>query len=118
MEPFTFSARSAVLAAMVWAAENPDVLVATIDAPSEASTAANVAQLTFAEQEGSYLVGAAAALMSKTDHIGFVGGVQTPLLGFLHENFTRNHFFLQLALHFRGHRPTGAGHLLRQRVHT
>ncbi|HRC40268.1 MAG TPA: BMP family ABC transporter substrate-binding protein, partial [Tetrasphaera sp.] len=47
---------------------------------SEASTAANVAQLTFAEQEGSYLVGAAAALMSKTDHIGFVGGVQTPLI--------------------------------------
>lgn len=62
------------------AAENPDVHFAIIDDASEASTAANVAQLTFAEQEGSYLVGAAAALMSKTDHIGFVGGVQTPLI--------------------------------------
>jgi basic membrane protein A len=39
-----------------------------------------VAQLTFAENEGSFLVGAAAALKSKTGHIGFVGGVQVPLI--------------------------------------
>jgi basic membrane protein A and related proteins len=40
----------------------------------------NVASLLFAENEGSYLVGAAAALKSKTGHIGFVGGVDTPLI--------------------------------------
>ncbi len=36
--------------------------------------------LTFAEEQGSYLVGAAAALKSKTGKIGFVGGVNTPLI--------------------------------------
>jgi basic membrane protein A len=40
----------------------------------------NVTSLTFAEEQGSYLVGAAAALKSKTNHIGFVGGVDTPLI--------------------------------------
>ncbi len=42
--------------------------------------AANVTDLLFAEQEGSYLVGAAAAKKSKTGKIGFVGGVETPLI--------------------------------------
>jgi basic membrane protein A len=41
---------------------------------------ANVTDLLFAEQEGSYLVGAAAAKKSKTGNIGFVGGVTTPLI--------------------------------------
>jgi basic membrane protein A len=40
----------------------------------------NVADLLFAEQEGSYLVGAAAAKKSKTGNIGYIGGVETPLL--------------------------------------
>jgi basic membrane protein A and related proteins len=40
----------------------------------------NVTDLLFAEQEGSYLVGAAAAKKSKTGDIGFIGGVQTPLI--------------------------------------
>lgn len=40
----------------------------------------NVADLVFAEEQGSYLVGAAAALKSKSGNIGFVGGVQTPLI--------------------------------------
>ncbi|MCO5969358.1 BMP family lipoprotein [Actinoallomurus soli] len=40
----------------------------------------NVADLLFAENEGSYLVGAAAAKKSKTGHIGFIGGVATPLI--------------------------------------
>ena len=30
----------------------------------------------FAEEQGSFLVGAAAALKSKTGHIGFIGGVK------------------------------------------
>ncbi|WP_246004817.1 BMP family lipoprotein [Nocardioides marmorisolisilvae] len=41
---------------------------------------ANVAYLGFAENEGSYLVGAAAALKSKTGQIGFVGGVHNDLI--------------------------------------
>ena len=40
----------------------------------------NVKALVFAEEQGSYLVGAAAALKSKTGDVGFVGGVETPLL--------------------------------------
>jgi basic membrane protein A and related proteins len=40
----------------------------------------NVTPLLFAEQEGSFLVGAAAALKTKACHIGFIGGVQTPLI--------------------------------------
>jgi basic membrane protein A len=40
----------------------------------------NVASLTFAANQGSYLVGAAAALKSKTGSVGFIGGVNVPLL--------------------------------------
>jgi basic membrane protein A len=42
--------------------------------------APNVASLVFAEHEGSYVVGAAAALKSKKNSVGFVGGVQVPLI--------------------------------------
>jgi basic membrane protein A len=34
----------------------------------------------FAEEQGSFLVGAAAALKTENDHIGFIGGVETPLI--------------------------------------
>jgi basic membrane protein A len=40
----------------------------------------NVAALLFAEHEGSFLVGAAAALKSKSGKIGFVGGMKIPLI--------------------------------------
>ncbi len=40
----------------------------------------NIANLVFAEEQGSFLVGAAAALKTKTDHIGFIGGVEVPLI--------------------------------------
>ncbi len=53
---------------------NPDVKFAIIDDASADSAGANVAQLTFAEEQGSFLVGAAAALKSKTNQVGFVGG--------------------------------------------
>ena len=62
------------------AKENPDVHFAIIDDASDASKGDNVAQLTFAENEGSFLVGAAAALKSKAGHVGFVGGVNVPLI--------------------------------------
>lgn len=40
----------------------------------------NVAYLGFAEQEGSFLVGVAAALKTEADHVGFVGGVNSDLI--------------------------------------
>jgi basic membrane protein A len=40
----------------------------------------NVAYLGFAENEGSFLVGVAAALKTEADHIGFVGGVHNDLI--------------------------------------
>ncbi len=60
------------------AEEYKDVHFAIID--SSTVKADNVANLVFAEEEGSFLVGAAAALKSKTDNVGFVGGVETPLI--------------------------------------
>jgi len=61
------------------AAEYPDIHFAIIDDASLVDVP-NVASLTFAEHEGSFLVGAAAALKSEAGHIGFVGGVQVPLI--------------------------------------
>lgn len=40
----------------------------------------NVESITFAEHEGSFLVGALAALKSETDKVGFVGGVDVGLI--------------------------------------
>jgi basic membrane protein A len=40
----------------------------------------NVQSITFKEHEGSYLVGLLAALASKTDKVGFVGGMDIPLI--------------------------------------
>jgi basic membrane protein A len=68
------------------AAEYPDLSFAIIDdtascEPFDGSDPiANVACLVFAEEQGSFLVGAAAALKSEAGHIGFVGGVQVPLI--------------------------------------
>jgi len=47
--------------------------VGWLDAP-------NLRQYVFKEHEGSYLVGVAAALASKTDKVGFVGGMDIPLI--------------------------------------
>jgi basic membrane protein A and related proteins len=62
------------------AKDNPDVHFAIVDDASPDSKGANIDQITFAENEGSFLVGAAAALKSKAGHIGFVGGVNVPLI--------------------------------------
>jgi basic membrane protein A and related proteins len=60
------------------AADFPDVHFAIVDDSS--IQAPNVADLVFAENEGSFLVGAAAALKTKSNHVGFVGGVNVPLI--------------------------------------
>ena len=62
------------------AKENPDVSFAIVDDASADSKGANVAQLVFAENEGSFLVGAAAAMKSKSGKVGFIGGTDVPLI--------------------------------------
>ncbi|WP_193605205.1 BMP family lipoprotein [Nocardioides dongkuii] len=59
--------------------EYPDVHFAIIDDSSLADSE-NVASLVFAEEQGSFLAGAAAAMKSETGNVGFVGGVETPLI--------------------------------------
>ncbi|MFF1921028.1 BMP family protein [Streptomyces sp. NPDC058221] len=43
-------------------------------------TGKNIANLVFNEEQGSYLAGVAAAKVSKTKTVGFIGGVETPLI--------------------------------------
>jgi len=63
------------------AKDYPEVHFAIIDDFTEGTdTGDNIANLTFAENEGSFLVGTAAALKSKAKNVGFVGGVNTPLI--------------------------------------
>jgi basic membrane protein A len=61
------------------ATEYPDLHFAIID-DSTLADIPNVASLVFAEEQGSFLVGAAAALKSEAGHVGFIGGVETPLI--------------------------------------
>ena len=60
------------------AAANPSIHYAIVDDAS--NKADNVSNLVFKANEGSFLVGAAAALKSKTGTIGFIGGVDIPLI--------------------------------------
>jgi basic membrane protein A len=48
--------------------------------PMEGTIPSNVAGLTFREEEGSFLVGAVAGLVTKSRHVGFVGGMDIPLI--------------------------------------
>jgi len=59
------------------AAENPDVNFTIIDAVVDLP---NVQSITFKEHEGSFLVGMAAAMASETGTVGFVGGMDIPLI--------------------------------------
>ena len=65
----------------VVAPEYPDVCFAVVDGfdPDDEPNG-NVAYLGFAEEQGSFLVGVAAALKTKTDTVGFVGGVHNDLI--------------------------------------
>ncbi|QJC50227.1 BMP family ABC transporter substrate-binding protein [Paenibacillus albicereus] len=59
------------------ATQNPEAKLASID--SEVS-APNVESVMFAENEGSFLVGVVAGLTTKTNKVGFVGGVEGDLI--------------------------------------
>jgi basic membrane protein A len=56
---------------------NPEVTFGIVDSVVDAP---NVKSLVFAEQEGSFLVGAAAALKCGCDKIGFIGGQEIDLI--------------------------------------
>ena len=60
------------------ASDYPNVQFAIIDDSSV--DLLNVAGLVFAEHEGSYLAGVAAALATKSGKVGYIGGVRIPLL--------------------------------------
>ncbi len=65
---------------------NPDVFFGWIDGYYDCATdwaglsCDNIITTAFAEHEGSFLVGAAAALKSQSGHIGFIGGQEIPLI--------------------------------------
>jgi basic membrane protein A len=61
------------------AKEFPNTKFAVVDG-FEPNAPANITWLGFAEHEGSFLVGVIAALKSKSCTIGFVGGVNVPLI--------------------------------------
>lgn len=61
------------------AQEFPNTNFAVVDGFAE-NAPKNITWLGFAEQEGSFLVGVIAALKSKSCTIGFVGGVNIPLI--------------------------------------
>lgn len=59
----------------------PKTRFAGVDyAPGPNGIPSNVAALAFREEEGSFLVGAVAGLMSASHHVGFVGGMTGPLI--------------------------------------
>lgn len=63
----------------------PDQKFLLIDSVSELG---NVHSLTFKEDEGSFLIGVLAGLKSKSGHVGFIGGVDAPVI----RNFYNGYF--------------------------
>lgn len=55
----------------------PKQLYAVVDSATKGN---NVRAITFQEHEGAFLMGAIAAIKSKTEKIGFIGGMQIPLI--------------------------------------
>jgi basic membrane protein A len=69
----------------VAAKRNPDAKFLLIDSPlldpqGRPYQLPNVRTIVFREEEGSFLVGALAALASRTKKLGFVGGMEIPLI--------------------------------------
>ena len=70
-----FTMKESVMAA---ATAYPDQKFAIVD--ETITGLPNVTSLTFKEHEGSFLVGALAAMMSKTGTVGFIGGMENPVI--------------------------------------
>ena len=63
------------------AADFPDTRYVAVDFTGRPSPSlSNVSYVSFAQNEGSFLVGAAAALKSRTGRIGFIGGMDIPMM--------------------------------------
>ena len=62
------------------AADYPDTQFAIVDTSVEDLGVDNLTGLVFAEEQGSFLAGVAAASKSVTGRLGFVGGQQSPLI--------------------------------------
>lgn len=62
------------------AAENPNAKLAIVDSNLDGKIPANVTAVTFKEEEGSFLMGVIAGLMTKSNKIGFLGGMEFPLI--------------------------------------
>ncbi|MBL1225588.1 BMP family lipoprotein [Enterococcus sp. BWR-S5] len=59
------------------AEENPNAKLGIVDSALEVE---NVASVSFKENEGAFLVGVIAGSMTKTDKVGFVGGMEIPVI--------------------------------------
>lgn len=72
------------------AKEFPDIKFAVVDGwlPKEPLAKNNMVALNFKEEEGSFLVGAAAALKTKSNKVGFVGGMEGDLIRKFEMGFT------------------------------
>ncbi|MBN1260234.1 MAG: BMP family ABC transporter substrate-binding protein [Anaerolineae bacterium] len=66
------------------ALEYPDTHFAIVDATLEAP---NGTGLTFREDEGSFTVGMAAAMLTKTGKVGYIGGMDVPILRRFEEGY-------------------------------
>ena len=62
------------------APDYPDTKFVTIDGFVDPETHPNVLSVLFSEHEGSYLVGMLAAMATESDTVGFVGGMDIPLI--------------------------------------
>jgi basic membrane protein A and related proteins len=64
--------------------QQPDKMFGLVD---EIADRPNVVSIMFKEQEGAFLAGATAALMTKSNKIGFVGGMEIPVIERFHAGF-------------------------------
>jgi len=58
----------------------PNLKFGIVDATPDDVKGPNITNLTFAEEQGSFLVGAAAALKDTSGTVGFIGGCSVPLI--------------------------------------
>ncbi|PQP83679.1 BMP family ABC transporter substrate-binding protein [Paenibacillus sp. PCH8] len=66
------------------AAKYPDQQFLLIDSKSELS---NIASISFRAEEGSYLAGVIAGMATKENHVGFLGGMEIPVLHNFEQGF-------------------------------
>ncbi|PTM58933.1 BMP family lipoprotein [Desmospora activa] len=66
----------------------PDAKFGIVDTNLGGDIPENVVAVTFKEEEGSFLMGVIAGSMTKTDKVGFIGGVTSPLIKKFEAGFT------------------------------